>query len=156
MRGEAISDPVFRRIPRGRAVVWEREVAGEGEKANGNVGEGSERGRARTGRSRQGEQEELTRFLQEGLDVYDNQNHKIGTVSKIYPPVGPGEEFFIKVATDFLGLGHTQLSPMALHTLVLFIPSRYIKLWHGQVELTVERSEIDQMGWGKRPAGIWD
>ncbi len=131
-------------------------MAGIGKKANGNVGEASSSGLARTARSQQSGQEQLIHVLREGLDVYDNQNHKIGTVSKIYPSAGREEEFFIQVATNFLGLGHTQLSPMALHTLVLFIPSRYIKLWHGQVELTVERSEIDRMGWDKRPTGIRD
>lgn len=131
-------------------------MPGEGEKANGIVGKASASGRARTGRSHQSEQEQLFRFLMEGLDVYDNQNHKIGTVSRIYPPVGPGEAFFIKVATAFRGLGHTQLSPMALHTPVLFIPSSYLKLWRDQLELTVERSEINQMGWDKRPAAIRD
>lgn len=134
----------------------ERAVAGKGEKANGNMGEGSGSGPTRSGRSQQREQEQVTRILREGLDVYDNQNHKIGTVNGIYPPVGPGGEFFIKVVTDFHGLGHTQLSSMALHTLILFIPSSYFKLWRGQLELTVERSEIDRMGWDKRPAGIRD
>jgi hypothetical protein len=134
----------------------ERTVAGTEERVNGDAGEASAGKLTRTGRSQQSEQEDLTRLLQEGLDVYDNQNHKIGTVSKVYPPAGRDEEFFIQVATDFLGLGHTQLSPMALHTLVLFIPSSYLKLCHGQVELTVERSEIDRMGWAKRPTGIRD
>ncbi len=131
-------------------------MPGTEERRNGDAGEASASELTRTGRSKRSEQEDLNQFLQEGLDVYDNQNHKIGTVSKIYPSAGRDEEFFIQVATTFLGLGHTQLSPMALHTLVLFIPSRYIKLWHGQVELTVERSEIDRMGWAKRPTGIRD
>lgn len=121
----------------------------EGKKANNNVGEVSVSGFGWFGRSPQAERKQLTSFLQEGLDVYDNQNHKIGTVSKIYPPVSPGEEFFIKVVTDFLGLGHTQLSSMAVHALVLFIPSSYLKLSRGQLELTVERSQIDQMGWDR-------
>ena len=104
----------------------------------------------------QAAQEQLLSFLHEGLDVYDSQNHKIVSVSKTYPPAGPNEGFFIEVNTSFLGLGHTRLSPTVVHALVLFIPSNYLTLSDGQLELTVERAEIDQMGWNQRPAPIWD
>lgn len=131
-------------------------MSGAGKKVNNNMGEASARGRDRTGRSRHAERDQFVSFLHEGQDVYDNQNHKIGTVSKVYPPAGPGQGFFIKVLTGFPGLGHTQLSPMAVHAPALFIPSRYLDLSHDQLELAVERSQINQMGWDKRPAGIQD
>lgn len=139
-----------------RRLARERAVSGDGKMANNDVRDASASGLARTGRSQQSEREQLTNSLHEGMDVYDNQNHKIGTVRKIYSHVGPGEEFFIKVVTAFPGLGHTPLSSIAVHTRILFIPSSYLKLWRGQLELTVERSDIDQMGWDKRPVGIRD
>jgi hypothetical protein len=90
------------------------------------------------------------------MDAYDRDNNKIGVVREINPPAGPDEPFFVKVRTAFLGLGHTQLSPTAVHTRLLFIPSDSLRLSDHQLQVTVERARIDQMGWGTTPRGIRD
>jgi hypothetical protein len=108
------------------------------------------------GRPRRVDSEQLLRFLQEDLAVYDSQNNKIGVVRNVYRPAGPDEPFYVEVSTQFRESGQTQLSATAVRTPVLFIPSDYLRLSDDQLELTVERHQIDLMQWGQRPPGIQD
>ncbi|HEV2126360.1 MAG TPA: hypothetical protein VGW38_26685 [Chloroflexota bacterium] len=106
------------------------------------------------------------RHIAPGMDVYDVETHKLGSVLHIHeraaPLGGPGgaetgsaggggatdaelvQEDLIEVRTGFLGLGKH-----------LFIPRRAVKdVTEGGVFLSVTRNEVHQRGWDRRPADL--
>jgi hypothetical protein len=97
--------------------------------------------------------------LAEGMDVYDIDGDKVGTVGQLYRPGGAvastgtapetfkaatGAEPYFKVDTGFLGLGKD-----------LFIPASAITDVTGnRVTLNVDKDKVDDMGWKERPTWI--
>jgi len=107
-------------------------------------------------------QERYLTSLAEGMDVYDVQGDKIGTVGRIYRPAGvaasagtaPGTyaepsssaEGCFKVDTGFLGLGKD-----------LFIPASAITNVSGKrVTLNADKDRLDDRGWDRRPSWVPD
>jgi hypothetical protein len=84
--------------------------------------------------------EYLATSIRNGMAVYDDRNHKVGTVSKVYPPT-KGREFYIKVDTGLFG-GSVCLS------------GRYLTTWNNQVGVGLRRNQIKRMGWTMCPAMI--
>lgn len=103
--------------------------------------------------------EELLGILHKGMAVYDEHEHKIGTVEEISGPVPTTGEFYITVSTGFLGLGHD-----------LYIPSNYLTVaniassgigdfdkdegvatGHAQVGVGIAKEKIQTEGWDKPP-----
>jgi hypothetical protein len=90
----------------------------------------------------------LLETIHPGMNVYDNRRLKIGTASKVYSPYTDEKDFYIKVHSGFLALGHD-----------LYIPSRNLAVWkdtenHAQVVVGVERQQLNKMGWEQRLAVI--
>mgnify|MGYP000008795303 CR=1 FL=1 len=91
--------------------------------------------------------------LREGMDVFDVDGEKIGTIGEVYPADTLGEtamtgatttaqEGHLKVDTGFLGLGKD-----------LYIPFSAIReVTADGVYLNVEKEGIDGMGWDVAPA----
>ena len=100
--------------------------------------------------------EQHFRDITKGMDVYDHDGDKVGTIGEIYQPAAvgstasttarPAGEFYLKVDTGFLGLGKD-----------LFIPSSAISAVTGdRVTLTVDKDLLDDMGWDHRPDWLRD
>ncbi|HEU4792920.1 MAG TPA: hypothetical protein VFS96_04615 [Nitrolancea sp.] len=90
------------------------------------------------------EQAMLLATIQNGMTIYDDRNHRIGTVRNVSRPVDATGTFYVKTHTGFLAMfGHD-----------VFIPSRMITLYResdSRMELAVgvKRAEIDKMGWDR-------
>jgi hypothetical protein len=94
--------------------------------------------------------------ITKGMDVYDYDGDKVGTIGEIYQPAAvgldpagatasttalPAGDFYLQVDTGFLGLGKD-----------LFIPSGAISSVTGdRVMLTVDKGRLDDMGWNRPP-----
>ena len=102
-------------------------------------------------------QERFSAALAEGMDVYDVNDDKVGTVGKIYRPAATeapstaapgsfaappsGADQYLKVDTGFLGLGKN-----------LYIPTSAVADVSGdRVTLNVDKDRLDDMGWDRRP-----
>lgn len=91
--------------------------------------------------------------LREGMDVFDLDGDKVGTIGEVYPAdrlAEPGitgtaataGEGHVKVDTGFLGLGKD-----------LYIPFSAIReITADGIDLNVDKDEIDRMGWDVAPA----
>ena len=103
--------------------------------------------------------DQLHGMLRKGMDVYDEHEHKIGTVEEISGQVPTTRDFYITLSTGFLGLGHD-----------LYIPSSYLTVGniessgagdydkdegvdtgHAQVGVVVAKEQLYTMGWDKPP-----
>lgn len=94
--------------------------------------------------------------IQQGMDVCDLNKNKIGTVGRIFRPVGarqqaglgqPTSSFepYLKVDTGVLGLGKD-----------LYVPASHIQDVTDCVLLNIDRDRLDQLGWDQRPSFIQD
>ena len=96
-------------------------------------------------------QEQYFSRITEGMDVYDPDGDKVGTVDEVYQPAAVGSTAaaaarpvglaYLKVDTGFLGLGKD-----------LFIPASAITEVTGdRVILNVDKDRLDDRGWDRRP-----
>ena len=94
--------------------------------------------------------------ITKGMNVYDYDGDKVGTVGEIYQPTAVGStaattarptgQACLKVDTGFLGLGKD-----------LFVPASGISDVTGdRVILTVDKDRLDEMGWDRRPDWLTD
>jgi hypothetical protein len=98
------------------------------------------------------EQREFER-IEPGMDVYDRDSHKLGTVAHVHDltPTGPaggaGRRGYLEVATGLLarfGLGRH-----------LFVPLEAVRdVTPGGLFLTASRAEVDRADWHTRPADL--
>lgn len=86
------------------------------------------------------EEQDLRTMIHHGMDVYDGEQKKIGSVKAVSEPYDSEGHFYITVETGFLGLGHD-----------LYIPSQYLSVWDNQVGVDVSKGHIDTMGWENPP-----
>jgi hypothetical protein len=84
--------------------------------------------------------EHLASQIREGMSVYDDRNHRVGTVRKVYPPTRD-HEFYIKVGTGLFGSD-------------VCIPAHYLTVWNDQVGVGMSRNQIKRMGWSLCPSMI--
>jgi hypothetical protein len=100
--------------------------------------------------------EQFFRDITKGMDVYDYNGDKVGTIGGIYQPAAagptppgstasttaqPAGQFYLKVDTGFLGLGKD-----------LFMPSGAISsVTDDRVSLSVDKDRLDDMGWNRPP-----
>ena len=90
------------------------------------------------------EQAMLLATIQNGMTIYDDRNHRVGTVRNVSRPVDSTGTFYVNTHTGFIAMfGHD-----------VFIPSRMITLYResdSRMELAVgvERAEIEKMGWDR-------
>jgi len=97
-----------------------------------------------------------TGLVHDGMDVLDVDGDKVGRVEDVFqsedrraaaPPdatAGPATaaQLFMRVATGFLGLGHR-----------VYIPESAIRdIQSDCVLLTVDKDDIDRLGWGRQPS----
>ncbi len=78
------------------------------------------------------------------MTIYDDRNHRIGTVRHVYRPVNETGDFYVRPHTGFRSMDGQDV----------FIPSRMITLYREsdhRMELAVgiTRREIHKMGWDK-------
>lgn len=89
--------------------------------------------------------------ITKGMDIYDIDGDKVGTIGEVYQPAAVGStsattarptgQAVLKVDTGFLGLGKD-----------LYIPSSAISEVTGdRVILTTDKDRLDDMGWDRRP-----
>ena len=101
-------------------------------------------------------QERFFAALTEGMDVYDVEGDKVGTVGEIFRPARvastaasagePAGESYLQVDTGLLGLGKD-----------LFIPASAVGAVSGdRVTLNVDKDALDELGWDRRPDWIKD
>jgi hypothetical protein len=101
-------------------------------------------------------QEQYFSRITKGMDVYDMDGDKVGTVGEIYQPAEvtsttaatarPTGRMCLKVDTGFLGLGKD-----------LFIPADAVSnVTTDQVTLNVDKDRLDDMGWDRRPDWLTD
>jgi hypothetical protein len=94
--------------------------------------------------------------ITEGMDVYDVDGDKVGSVGKVYQPTEvtatgttagePAGTPYLKVDTGFLGLGKD-----------LYIPASAIsEVTADRVVLTADKDRLDEMGWDERPTWLRD
>jgi len=94
--------------------------------------------------------------IREGMDVVDFDGDKVGTVDKIFQPAtvrstasstaDPASEPILKVKSGLLGLGTEY-----------YIPSSAIRdVATDQVVLSVDKDQVDNMGWDARPPWLED
>ena len=94
--------------------------------------------------------------IREGMDVYDVDDDKVGTVGKVYQPTAtsstasgyaePTGRAYLKVDTGLFGLGKD-----------LFIPASAIRdVTADRVILNVDKDALDDTGWDRRPDWIAD
>ena len=98
--------------------------------------------------------------IHEGMDVYDRNGDKVGSVGKIYSMAGTtattstsassasgsGSDWYMKIDTGFLGLGKD-----------LYVPARAISnVQDDRVVLDVSKDAIDTFGWDEKPSFIRD
>jgi hypothetical protein len=86
--------------------------------------------------------------IQPGMDVFDMDAHKIGTVVHLHerpgngsPGATPGDQDVVEVKTGFLGLGKHY-----------FVPKSAVRdVTEGGVFLSASRDTVKTSGWEKRP-----
>ena len=98
--------------------------------------------------------------IRDGMDVYDLNGDKVGSVGKVYSMTGAtattststsstsgsGSDWYMKIDTGFLGLGKD-----------LYVPARAISNIHDdRVVLDVGKDTIDTFGWDEKPSFIRD
>jgi hypothetical protein len=98
--------------------------------------------------------------IREGMDVYDLNGDKVGSVGKVYSMTGAtattsasasstggaGSDWFVKIDTGFLGLGKD-----------LYVPARAISNVHeDRLVLDVRKDAIDTFSWDEKPSFIRD
>jgi PRC-barrel domain len=85
--------------------------------------------------------------IESGMEVYDRDGHKLGTVAHVHELDAPGPRGYLEVATGLLsrlGLGRR-----------LFVPLEAIRdVTEGGVFLTAGRAEADRADWHTRPAAL--
>jgi hypothetical protein len=86
--------------------------------------------------------------IMSGLDVFDIEGHKIGTVAHLHEtgsPAGPTLDDVFEVKTGFFGLGKQY-----------YVPYRAVKdISTSGVFLKRSRLDFDALGWGAKPhAGV--
>ena len=88
------------------------------------------------------------RHIESGMDVFDLDVRKLGTVVHLYEPAGAGPaaagQGYIEVKTGFLGLGKHYFIPL----------SAVRDVTEGGVFLSQSRDAFQQQGWDKRPADL--
>jgi hypothetical protein len=97
--------------------------------------------------------------IHEGMDVYDRNDDKVGSVGEVYSMTGANapssgsvsssaveSDWFVKVDTGFLGLGKD-----------LYIPARSISnVFDDRLVLDVDKDTIDTFGWDEKPRFLRD
>ena len=98
--------------------------------------------------------------IREGMDVYDRNGDKVGSVGEVYSMTsatasksrsasstsGSGSDWYMKIDTGFLGLGKD-----------LYVPARAVTNVHDdRIELDVSKDTIDTFGWDEKPSFIRD
>src|SRR6266498_739886 len=83
--------------------------------------------------------------IQPGMDVFDVDAHKIGTVEHLFERGATGVgDYTVEVKTGFLGLGKHY-----------FVPQSAVKdVTEGGVFLNASRDTVKQSGWETRPADL--
>ena len=74
------------------------------------------------------------------MSVYDQRNHRVGTVQKVYP-LTQDHEFYIKVGTGLFGPE-------------VYLPAHVLSVWNHQIGVGLDRKQIKQLGWTLCPTGI--
>jgi uncharacterized protein (TIGR02271 family) len=88
--------------------------------------------------------------LTDGMDVYDANGDKVGTVDEVYDTTGGSGSAsgggYLRVPTGFLGLGREH-----------HIPFSAIKSVEGdRIDLRVDRNELDNLGYNEAPQDVDD
>jgi hypothetical protein len=85
--------------------------------------------------------------IESGMEVYDRDGHKLGTVAHVHELDAPGRRGYLEVATGLLGrLG------LGRH---LFVPLEAIReVTEGGVFLAADKAEADRADWHTRPAAL--
>jgi uncharacterized protein (TIGR02271 family) len=88
--------------------------------------------------------------LHEGMDVYDTNNEKVGSIAEIYDagttgqsPSGGG---YLRIPTGFLGLGKEHHVPF----------SAIRRVQENRVYLNVAKDQLDQLGYHQAPTPVDD
>jgi hypothetical protein len=85
--------------------------------------------------------------IEAGMEVYDRDGHKLGTVAHLHELAAPGRRGYLEVATGLLsrlGLGRH-----------LYVPLEALRdVTEGGVFLTAGRDEADRADWHTRPAAL--
>ena len=74
------------------------------------------------------------------MSGYDQRNHRVGTVQKVYP-LTQDHEFYIKVGTGLFGPE-------------VYLPAHVLSVWNYQIGVGLGRKQIKRMGWTFCPAMI--
>jgi hypothetical protein len=93
--------------------------------------------------------------LQPGLEVFDRDGHKLGTVARVHEPAGAGASGVLgSPAGGYLEVTTGLLSRLGLAA-PLFVPLAAVRdVTEGGVFLTADRGEADRADWHTRPDAV--
>ncbi|HEU4792633.1 MAG TPA: PRC-barrel domain containing protein [Nitrolancea sp.] len=74
------------------------------------------------------------------MAVYDQRNHRVGTVQKVYP-LTQDHEFYIRVGTGLFGPE-------------VCLPAHFLSVWNNQIGVGLDKKQIKQLGGTLCPTGI--
>jgi hypothetical protein len=97
--------------------------------------------------------------IQEGMDAYDRNGDKVGSIGKVYsmtgattststasPTSSAGSDGYLKVDTGLLGFGKDS-----------YVPARAVaSVADDRVILDVDKNTIDSFGWDEKPSFLRD
>lgn len=91
----------------------------------------------------------LLHMLEEGMDVFDQNNDKIGTIDEISGEEPNTGEFYVRISRGLFGVGGD-----------LYLPSSYLTVSsvqgnedEKQVGVGVPKDQLESMGWDQPP--LW-